>query len=51
MYDNVYNVKNTYHIKKKRSLPFMGFLRKYLYVYFMCVNDVECSIVYFPALL
>jgi hypothetical protein len=30
MYDNVKNVNNYYHIKKKRVLPFMGFLEKYL---------------------
>jgi hypothetical protein len=27
MYDNVHNVKITYHIKKKRFSPFMGFLK------------------------
>jgi hypothetical protein len=37
MYDNVKNVKNNYHIKKKRVLPFMGFLRKHLY---MCISYV-----------
>jgi hypothetical protein len=30
MHDSVKNVKITYHIKNKRFLPFMGFLRKYL---------------------
>ena len=52
MYDNVKNVKITYHIKKKRFLPFYGFPREIsVSVYFICVNDVECSIAYFPALL
>jgi hypothetical protein len=36
MYDNV-NVKITYHIKKKRFLPFKGFLRKYM---FLCISYV-----------
>jgi hypothetical protein len=35
MYDNVKNVNNSYHIKKKRFLPFMGFLGKYL---FLCIS-------------
>ena len=30
MYDNVKNVDNTYHIKKKMFLPYMGFLENYL---------------------
>jgi hypothetical protein len=38
MYDNVQNVKITYHIKKKRFLPFMGFLRKYLSLYISYVK-------------
>jgi len=33
MYDNVQNVNITYHTKKKRFLPFMGFLEKYLSLY------------------
>jgi hypothetical protein len=33
MYDNVKNVKITYNTKKKRFLPFMGFLGKYLSLY------------------
>jgi hypothetical protein len=37
MYDNVKNVKITYHIKKKRFLPFMGFLKKYLS---LCISYV-----------
>jgi hypothetical protein len=37
MYDNVENVKITYHIKKKRFLPFMGFHRKYLS---LCISYV-----------
>jgi hypothetical protein len=52
MYDNVKNVNNTYHIKKKRFLPCMGFLRKIsVSVFFIYVIDVECVIAYFPALL
>jgi hypothetical protein len=36
-YDNVQNVKITYHIKKKRFLPFMGFLRNIrLCIFHMC---------------
>jgi hypothetical protein len=38
MYDNVQNVKISYHIKKKRFLPFMGFLRKYLSLYISYVR-------------
>jgi hypothetical protein len=30
MYDNLEYVKITYHMQKKRFLPFMGFLRKFL---------------------
>jgi hypothetical protein len=37
MYDNVKNVHITYHINKKRFLPFMGFLRKYLS---LCISYV-----------
>jgi hypothetical protein len=37
MYDNVQNVKITYHIKKKRFLPFMGFLGKYFSLCFSYV--------------
>ena len=37
MYDNVKNVNITYHIKKKRFLPCMGFLRKYLS---LCISYV-----------
>jgi hypothetical protein len=37
MYDNVKNVKITYHIKKKRFLLDMGFLRKYLS---LCISYV-----------
>jgi hypothetical protein len=53
MYDNVKNVTITYHIKKKRFLPCMGFLRRYpsLCFSYIYVTDVECAIVYFPALL
>jgi hypothetical protein len=52
MYDNVQNVKITYHTKKKRFLPFMEFPQKIsVSVYFICVTDVECSISYLPALL
>jgi hypothetical protein len=36
MYDNVQNVKITYHIKKKRF--FMGFLKKYLSLYISYVT-------------
>jgi hypothetical protein len=35
--DNVQKIKTTYHIKKKRFFPFMGFLRKYLSLYISCV--------------
>jgi hypothetical protein len=35
--DNVQNMKITYHIKKKRFLPFMGFLREYLSLCISCV--------------
>jgi hypothetical protein len=31
--DNVQKINITYHIKKKRFFPFMGFLRKYLSLY------------------
>jgi hypothetical protein len=52
MYDNVKNVTITYHIKKKRFLPYMGFLREiFVSVFLIYVTDVECAIVYFPALL
>jgi hypothetical protein len=52
MYDNVKNVNNTYHIKKKRFLPCMGFLGKIsVSVFLIYVTDVECAIAYFPALL
>jgi hypothetical protein len=37
MYDNVKNVNITYHIKKKRFLPFMGFLGKYMS---LCISYV-----------
>jgi hypothetical protein len=37
MYDNVKNVNITYHIKKKRFLSFMGFLKKYLS---LCISYV-----------
>jgi hypothetical protein len=48
MYDNVNNVNITYHIKKKRFLPFMGFLRKIsVSVYLICVTDAKCVIIYF----
>jgi hypothetical protein len=42
MYDNVNNVNNTYHIKKKRFLPCMGFLGKYLSE-INCVRDYYLS--------
>ena len=52
MYDNVKNVNNTYHIKKKRFLACMGFLGKmFISVFLIYVTDVECVIAYFPALL
>jgi hypothetical protein len=52
MYDTVKNVTITYHIKKKRFLPCMGFLREIsVSVFLIYVNDVESVIVYFPALL
>jgi hypothetical protein len=51
MYDNVKNVNNTYHIKKKRFLPCMGFLGKFVSVFLIYVTDAECVIVHFPALL
>jgi hypothetical protein len=52
MYDNVNNVNNTYHIKKKRFLPYMGFLGKIIVSMFLIyVIDVECAIAYFPTLL
>jgi hypothetical protein len=52
MYDNIKNVTITYHIKKNRFLPCMGFLEKYLVsVFLIYVNDVESAIVYFLALL
>ena len=38
MYDNVQNVKITYHTKKKRFLPFMGFLKKDLSLYISYVT-------------
>jgi hypothetical protein len=38
MYDNVQNVKITYHIKKKRILTYTGFLRKYLSLYISYVT-------------
>jgi hypothetical protein len=37
MYDNVNNVQITYHIKKMRFLPLMGFLGKYLS---LCISYV-----------
>jgi hypothetical protein len=52
MYDNVKNVNNTYHIKKKRFSPCMGFLVKiYVSVFLIYVTDAECDISYFLALL
>jgi hypothetical protein len=52
MYDNVQNVKITYHIKKKMFFTLYVFPQEIsVSVYFICDNDVECSISYFPALL
>jgi hypothetical protein len=51
MYDYVNNVNNIYHIKKKRFLPYMGFLGIFVSVFLIYVTDAECAIVYFPALL
>ena len=31
--DNAHKIKITYHIKKKRFFPFMGFLKKYMSLY------------------
>jgi hypothetical protein len=42
MCDNVQIVKITYHIKKKRFLPFMGFLRKYLS---LCISYVKMMLI------
>jgi hypothetical protein len=39
MYDNVKNVTITYHIKKMRFLPCMGFLGKYLSLCFSYMCD------------
>ena len=51
MYDNVKNVNNTYHIKKKMFLPWMGFLEKIsVSVFLIYVTNVECAIAYFLAL-
>jgi hypothetical protein len=52
MYDNVKTVTITYHIKKKRSFTLYGFPREIsVSVFLIYVTDVECAIVYFPALL
>jgi hypothetical protein len=52
MYDTVKIVTITYHIKKKRFLPCMGFLGKIsVSVSLIYVNDAESAIVYFPTLL
>jgi hypothetical protein len=51
MYDNVQNVKITYHIKN-RFLPFMGFLRKYLSLHISYVTMMlNVLFAYFPTLL
>ena len=52
MYDNVKNVKITYHINKKRFFTLYGFPQEIsVSVYLICVTDVECVITYFPELL
>ena len=52
MYDNVKNVKITYHIKKKRFFTLYGFPQEIsISVYLICVTDAECSIAYFSTLL
>jgi hypothetical protein len=52
MYDNVKNVDNTYHIKKKEVFTLYGFPRELsVSVFLIYVTDAECAFVYFSALL
>jgi hypothetical protein len=52
MYDNVQNVKITYHTRIQKVFTLYGFPQEIsVSVYFICVTDVECSIAYLHALL
>jgi hypothetical protein len=52
MYDNVKNVKDYLSYKEEEDFTLYGFPQEiYVSVDFICDNDVECYVAYFPALL
>jgi hypothetical protein len=52
MYDNVQECKDYLSYKEEEVFTLYGFPQEIsVSVYLICVNDVECSIAYFPALL
>jgi hypothetical protein len=52
VYDNVKNVTITYQYKEKEVFTLYGFPQEIsVFVYHMCVTDVECAFLYLSALL